>query len=73
FADPQVAHLGMARPVTHPRLGRIELVGSAISLSGVPKEIRSPTPEAGQHTEEVLREAGFSDAEITGMRAKGAI
>ncbi len=73
FADPQVAHLVMARPVTHPRLGRIELVGSAISLSGVPKEIRSPTPEAGQHTEEVLREAGFSDAEITGMRAKGAI
>ncbi|MGH7102391.1 MAG: hypothetical protein ACREFJ_08335, partial [Acetobacteraceae bacterium] len=26
FADPQVAHLGMARTVTHPRLGRIELV-----------------------------------------------
>lgn len=73
FADPQVQHLGMARPVTHPRLGRIELVGSAISLSGVPKEIRSPTPEAGQHTEEVLREAGFSDAEIAGMRTKGAI
>ncbi|MGH7050453.1 MAG: CaiB/BaiF CoA transferase family protein, partial [Acetobacteraceae bacterium] len=73
FADPQVGHLGMARAVTHPRLGRIELVGSAISLSGVPKEIRSPTPEAGQHTEEVLREVGFSDAEITGMRAEGAI
>ncbi|MGH7070659.1 MAG: CaiB/BaiF CoA transferase family protein, partial [Acetobacteraceae bacterium] len=73
FADPQVQHLGMARGVTHPRLGRLELVGSAITLSGVPKEIREPTPEAGQHTGEVLQEAGFSDAEIAAMRAKGAI
>lgn len=73
FADPQVRHQGMARPVTHPRLGRIELVGSAITLSGYPKEIRTATPEAGQHTEEVLQEAGFSDVEIAEMRAKGAI
>ncbi len=73
FADPQVAHLGVARPVVHPRLGRIDLVGSPITLTGYPKEIRTATPEAGQHTEEVLQEAGFSDAEIAEMRAKGAI
>ncbi|MGH7118374.1 MAG: CaiB/BaiF CoA transferase family protein [Acetobacteraceae bacterium] len=73
FADPQVQHLKMARPVVHPRLGRIELVGSAITLAGCPKDIRTATPEAGQHTEEVLQEAGFSDAEIAAMRADGAI
>jgi crotonobetainyl-CoA:carnitine CoA-transferase CaiB-like acyl-CoA transferase len=73
FADPQVQFLKMARPVKHPRLGEIELVGSAITLSGYPKDIRSATPEAGQHTEAVLREAGYSAAEIADMRAKGAI
>ncbi|MDA8049387.1 MAG: CaiB/BaiF CoA-transferase family protein [Rhodospirillales bacterium] len=73
FADPQVKFLKMARPVKHPRLGEIELVGSAITLSDYPKDIRSATPEAGQHTEAVLREAGYSPAEIADMRAKGAI
>lgn len=73
FADPQVKHLKMARPVTHPRLGEIELVSSAITLSGYPKDVRSPTPEAGAHTEAVLGEIGYSGAEIAAMRAKGAI
>jgi crotonobetainyl-CoA:carnitine CoA-transferase CaiB-like acyl-CoA transferase len=73
FADPQVKFLKMARPVKHPRLGEIELVGSAITLSGYPKDIRTPTPEAGAHTEAVLKEVGYSATEIAGMRAKGAI
>jgi formyl-CoA transferase len=73
FADPQVKHLQIARPVEHPRLGRTELVGSPINLSGVPKDIRTPTPDAGAHTEEVLRSVGYSPEEIAGMRQKGAI
>ncbi|MGH7058173.1 MAG: CoA transferase, partial [Acetobacteraceae bacterium] len=73
FADPQVKHLKMARPVEHPRLGEIALVGSALTLSGYPKDIRSATPEAGADTEAVLREAGYSGTEIAAMRAKGAI
>lgn len=73
FADPQVKHLKLARPVKHPRLGKIELVGSALSVSGYPKDIRSATPEAGADTEAVLHEVGYSDAEITDMRQKGAI
>ena len=73
FADPQVQYLHIARPVMHPRLGEIELVGSAITLSGYPKDIRTATPDAGAHTEAVLSEVGYSAAEIAGMRAKGAI
>jgi len=73
FADPQVQYLKLACPVTHPRLGEIALVGSAITLSGYPKDIRTPTPEAGEHTEAVLKEVGYSAAEIAEMRAKGAI
>ncbi len=71
FADPQVQHLGLARPVSHPRLGEERLVASAITLQGVPKDIRSAAPEAGADTEAVLREAGYTAAEIAALRAEG--
>ena len=73
FADPQVKHLGMARPMASPVVGTKEVVASAINISGFSKDIRIPTPEAGSSTEEVLRSVGYSDAEIVDMRKKGAI
>ena len=33
FADPQVKHIGIATPVEHPKLGNIELVGQAVTLT----------------------------------------
>ncbi len=73
FADPQVAHLGMAAPVEHPRLGAIELVRSPLNLDGVPQAIRTATPEAGAHTDEVLAELGYEAAEIAAMHAEGVV
>jgi formyl-CoA transferase len=73
FADPQVQHLGIASPVSHERKGKFHLVGSAINMEGVTKGIRSPTADAGQHTDEILRGVGYSAAEIDSMRANGVI
>src|SRR4051812_2684275 len=73
FADPQVQHLGLAAPVQHRRLGETKLVASPINLSGIPRGIRTATPERGEHTEEILRRLGYGDAEIADMRSKGAI
>ncbi len=73
FADPQVQHLGMARPVTHPRLGTKQVVASALTLSGLSKDIRSPTRDAGADTDAVLRKIGYDDREISDMRSKGVI
>ncbi len=73
FADPQVKHLGMAVPMAHPRLGTKEVVASAIGISGHRRDIRMATRDAGQDTDAVLREVGYSDAEIATMRAKGAV
>jgi formyl-CoA transferase len=73
FADPQVRHVGMAAAMMHPRLGATEVVNTPINLSGVAKGVRSATPEAGEHTAEILRWAGYTDEEIDGMRAKGVI
>ncbi|MBN8892148.1 MAG: formyl-CoA transferase [Rhodospirillales bacterium 70-18] len=73
FADPQVRHLGLARTMHHPRLGDEQVVSSPINLQGLSRDIRLPTPDAGQHTDEVLRWAGYSDPEIHDMRAKGIL
>jgi len=71
FADPQVRHLGMTQPVEHPELGRLELVRNAVRLYGGPATVRTPTPAAGEHGDEILAEHGFTAAEIAALRAKG--
>jgi formyl-CoA transferase len=73
FADPQVKHLKMAHPVKHPKLGEIELIGQAINMSRTPFEMRSATPEQGEHTETVLKEAGYDDRAIASFRQRGII
>ena len=73
FADPQVKHLGMARRMHSPAVGDTEVVASGINISGFSKDIRSPTPDAGQHTDEVLSAVGYTAEEIADMRKKGAI
>jgi len=68
FADPQVQHLGIALSARHPRRGDIKIVGQPVELSRTPARIVSMTPEAGEHTDQVLHELGFGDAEIHRLR-----
>jgi formyl-CoA transferase len=70
FADPQVQHLGMARPVTHPTLGEIDLVGQPVTLARTPSRMSHAAPEPGEATEEMLRGLGFGAAEIDELRRK---
>ena len=60
-------------PVHSPHYGDTKIVGSPLNFSGVKKEVRSPTPEAGAHTDEVLEWLGYSKKDIENMRASGAI
>ena len=71
FADPQVRHLGIATPL--PGEGAPSVMASAINLSGVSKDVRLPTPGAGEHTAAILAEAGFSAEDIAAMRQAGAV
>jgi len=75
FEDPQVRHLRLTRPAEHPTLGRLNLLRSPINLSAHPhgEAFERAAPEAGQHSAEVLREAGFDAAEIDALIKEGVV
>jgi len=74
FAEPQTQHLGIARPVHHPVLGDIKVVGQPINLTDNPQpEALQPTPDLGQHTDVILGELGYSPAAIADLLARGVI
>jgi formyl-CoA transferase len=71
FADPQVQHLGMGRPVKSPLFGDTRFVSSALNFDGLPRDIRFPAPEPGTHTDEVLKWLGYSAEDAAKLRAAG--
>jgi crotonobetainyl-CoA:carnitine CoA-transferase CaiB-like acyl-CoA transferase len=73
FADPQVAHLGIAAAVDHPELGALRLVGQPVHLSRTPYAIRNATPEQGEHTEAILAELGYDADAIARLREAQAV
>ena len=68
FHHPQVLHRQMVREVEHPVEGKIQQIGSPIKSSGFSFEIRTPPPLWGEHTDEVLREMGYSEGSIKHLR-----
>jgi succinate--hydroxymethylglutarate CoA-transferase len=73
FEDPQVLHRQMLQSVEHSTLGEIPQVGHAQKFLGTPAEIRLPPPTLGQHTVEVLEEAGYTPDEIRRLHDDGAV
>ena len=73
FADPQVEHVNMKHPVHHADLGEMKLLGQAINLSRYQPRTGMPTPNSGEHTEEVLEGIGFNAAAIEDLRQRGII
>jgi len=74
FAEPQTQHLGIARPVHHPELGDIQVVGQPFTLTDAPQPAAmQPTPDLGQHTDQILGGLGYDTASIADLRARGVI
>ncbi len=66
-------HLGIARNVQHATLGSLSVVGQAVSLSRTPSQIRSASPEQGEHNEAILGELGLNPEDIAGLKEQKVI
>ncbi|MDY7104118.1 MAG: CoA transferase [Actinomycetota bacterium] len=78
FADPQVEHLGLTGTVTHAELGDLDIVRNAVTMAGPdggagPATVRTPSPEAGEHSDDVLAALGLDADEIDDLRRRGVI
>jgi crotonobetainyl-CoA:carnitine CoA-transferase CaiB-like acyl-CoA transferase len=73
FADPQIEHLGLRAPVEHGKLGRIDIVRNAVTMTDGPPTVRAAAPEAGADTEAVLTEIGCNAEEIADLRRRGIV
>ena len=72
-ADPQALAREMIVETSHPIAGKVKAIGLPIKFSDTPGGVHRAAPVFGQHTQEVLREYGFSDREIEQMAAQGVI
>ena len=73
FADPQVQALRIARSVEHPRLGALDLVAQPCQITGFDRNLRTPTPELGEHNDEILQSLGYGQDEIEKLKTSRVI
>jgi crotonobetainyl-CoA:carnitine CoA-transferase CaiB-like acyl-CoA transferase len=71
--DPQTAARKMLVEVEHATLGPVKTLGLPVKFSETPGEVRKGAPLYGEHTREILREAGFSENEIAAFEQEGAV
>lgn len=69
FRDPHVLANDLIAEDVHPTWGRVQQTGALVKFSRTPGQIGPVAPLLGQHTIEVLRQAGFDEARIAGLLA----
>jgi crotonobetainyl-CoA:carnitine CoA-transferase CaiB-like acyl-CoA transferase len=71
--DPQVQASEMLVEQDHPRAGRFKTIATPVKLSETPGRIRTGAPALGEHTREILAEAGLAATEIDALADAGVI
>ena len=71
WSNEQVRARGFDVTLEHPTAGTIHNIGLPARLSGTPGRIERYAPLLGEHTDDVLRFAGYSDAEVAEMKSEG--
>jgi crotonobetainyl-CoA:carnitine CoA-transferase CaiB-like acyl-CoA transferase len=70
--DPQVRHNGVVVEIDHPQAGNVRLMSHPVRYDGKAPVVRRLPPQLGEHTREVLTEAGYDAGEIEQLLAEGA-
>ncbi len=73
FESPQAEAIGSRVRLDHPRLGPVDQVRPPFDLGVTPATIRRPPPLLGEHSREILVEAGYDDEAVDSLQAKGVI
>jgi crotonobetainyl-CoA:carnitine CoA-transferase CaiB-like acyl-CoA transferase len=71
--EPQVEHRRMVVPVTHSTLGEISIIGQPMKFSAMEARKPAAPPAYGEHTDEILRELGYTDEDVSALRDKGVV
>jgi crotonobetainyl-CoA:carnitine CoA-transferase CaiB-like acyl-CoA transferase len=71
--DPHLASVGLLQSIEHPTEGTLRVAGPAATWSKTPPSVRRYPPRLGEHGAEILREAGFSAAEVELLVTDGAM
>lgn len=70
---PQVKSRGLVAVAEHPLLGSIQQVGIPIKFNGEDRSMSRPPPLLGEHTDAVLKEIGYMEAQIATMKQAGVV
>ncbi len=73
LSHPQTLARGMVVETVHPQAGPTRGVGCPIHFSATPTPASTAAPLLGQHTRELLREAGYGDAQIDALIDEGVV
>jgi len=71
--DPQIRHNGTFVEYDHPTEGRVKAPGFPIRFSKTPSTVERGAPLVGEHSRELLREAGLDDAAIEALIESGVV
>jgi crotonobetainyl-CoA:carnitine CoA-transferase CaiB-like acyl-CoA transferase len=73
FEDPQVLHLKAAHKIKTPQGPTVSMVTQPVTLERTPATIATSAPGWGEHTDEMLREAGYGNEERAEMISNGVV
>jgi crotonobetainyl-CoA:carnitine CoA-transferase CaiB-like acyl-CoA transferase len=73
FADPHLRERGAVLTIHHPSAGELPAVSAPVRMDGSTAYSNQPPPRLGEHTEDALRDAGLSAAEIAALREQGVL
>ena len=70
---PTTKALGLVQEVTHTKLGRMQILGKAVTVGDDPRRIDRHPPLFGEHTREILTELGYDEARIAALLNERAV